>query len=48
MSYQEIVVFWQRQNIMTSAELEAVLNGQIVNFAYHSGKIENGNTTYQS
>ena len=37
---------WQGQNIMTSAELEVVLNGQIVNFAYHSGKIENDNITY--
>ena len=46
MSYQEIVAFWQGQNIMTSAELEAVLNGQIINFAYHSGKIENDNITY--
>lgn len=46
MSYQEIVSFWQEQNIRTSADLEAVFNGQIINFAYHSGKIENDNITY--
>ena len=46
MSYQEIVLFWQGQKISTSADLEAVLNGQIINFAYHSGKIENDNITY--
>ena len=46
MSYQELVCFWQGQNIATRADLEAVLNGQIVNFAYHSGKIENENITY--
>ena len=46
MSYQEIVLFWQGQKISTSADVEAVLNGQIINFAYHSGKIENDNITY--
>lgn len=46
MSYQDIVAFWQGKNIKTSAELEAVLNGQIINFAYHSGRIENDNITY--
>lgn len=46
MSYHEIVAFWQGENIATSAELEAVLNGKIINFAYHSGKIENDNITY--
>ena len=46
MSYQEIVSFWQGKKIITCADLEAVLNGQIINFAYHSGKIENDNITY--
>ncbi len=48
MSYHEIVAFWQGQNIMSNSDLEAVLNGQIVNFAYHSGKLENDNNPYQS
>lgn len=46
MSYHDIVDFWQSQNITSGAELEVVLNGQIINFAYHSGKIENDNITY--
>lgn len=46
MSYHDIVDFWQSKNITSGAELEGVLNGQIINFAYHSGKIENDNITY--
>ena len=46
MSYSNTVKYWQQQNIQSSADIEAVLNGQIINFAYHSGKIENPNTTY--
>ena len=45
-SYHEIVAFGQGKNIMASAELEVVLNGQIFNFTYHSGKIENDNIKY--
>ena len=32
--------------VRTAADLEAVLNGKIINFAYHSGKIENPIITF--
>ena len=32
--------------IQNAAELEAALNGYVIQFAYHSGKIENPNITY--
>lgn len=44
--YEQAVKFWQTKNITTGAELEVALNGQIINFAYHSGKIENDNINY--
>lgn len=46
MKYQEIISFWHGLQISTSAELESALNGQVINFAYHSGRIENENITY--
>lgn len=46
MSYLDAVAYWEKQKILNSADIEAVLNGQIINFAYHSGKIENPNITY--
>lgn len=46
MTYDDIVKFWQDKKITNAAELEAALNGYIISFAYHSGKIENDNITY--
>lgn len=46
MSYDKIIEFWQNKNITTGADLELALNGQLINFAYHSGKIENEKITY--
>ena len=44
--YDEILLAWQNLNIKNAAELETALNGYVVQFAYHSGKIENPNITY--
>ncbi|MDY2686317.1 MAG: Fic family protein [Selenomonadaceae bacterium] len=44
--YEDVVHAWQKQSITNAAELEAVLNGYIIAFAYHSGKIENAAITY--
>ena len=46
MSYLQAIEYWRNKEITNAAELEAALNGQIINFAYHSGKIENSNITY--
>ena len=46
MSYEKIINYWTSSQIKTRADLETILNGQIINFAYHSGKIENDNITY--
>ena len=39
--YDEIVLAWKNQKLRSVAELAAALNGYIIQFAYHSGKIEN-------
>lgn len=44
--YEKAIHFWQRKNILTDAELAEALNGHSIAFAYHSGKIENSNITY--
>lgn len=44
--YEKIVRFWQNKKITNSNEMETALNGYVVLFAYHSGKIENNNITY--
>ncbi len=44
--YQKAVSLWQRKNITTDAQLAEALNGHSIAFAYHSGKIENENVTY--
>ena len=44
--YEKIVRFWQNKKITNSNELETALNDYVVLFAYHSGKIENNNITY--
>ena len=46
MFYEKLLDYWERQNIDNGAKLEAALNGKLINFAYHSGKIENPNVTY--
>lgn len=46
MKYADIVQYWQKQKIQNSDDLRIILNNHIVNFAYHSGKIENPNTSY--
>ena len=46
MKYEDIIKYWQKQNIKNADDLRIILNGHIINFAYHSGKIENPNTSY--
>ncbi|MBR4489854.1 Fic family protein [bacterium] len=45
-NYEKAVALWKRKNIMSDAELAEALNGHSISFAYHSGKIENDNITY--
>ena len=45
-SYERALELWRRKNITTDAELAEALNGFSIAFAYHSGKIENDNVTY--
>ena len=45
-NYEKSVALWQQKNITTDAELFEALNGHSIAFAYHSGKIENDNITY--
>ena len=44
--YEKAVIFWRRRKIETDAELAEALNGHCIAFAYHSGRIENQNITY--
>lgn len=44
--YEQAKQFWKSRNITTDAELAEVLNGYSVAYAYHSGKLENDNITY--
>lgn len=44
--YDEVVLTWKNQKLRSAAELEAALNGYVIQFAYHSGKIENPQITY--
>ena len=44
--YEKAVALWRKRNITTDAELAEALNGHSIAFAYHSGKIENENVTY--
>lgn len=46
MEYSDIVKYWQKQHIKNSDALRTILHGHIINFAYHSGIIENPNTSY--
>ena len=44
--YEKALVLWKQKKIETDAELAEALNGHSIAFAYHSGKIENANVTY--
>ena len=44
--YEKAVALWQKRHLSTDAELAEALNGYRIAFAYHSGKIENDNVTY--
>ena len=44
--YERVLEWWRRKNIATDAELAEALNAFGIAFAYHSGKIENENVTY--
>ncbi len=44
--YNKAVSLWKQKNIKTDAQLAEALNGHSIAFAYHSGKIENENITY--
>ena len=46
MDYKDIVDFWKRKRIRSVAELSAILDAYSINFAFHSGKIENDRITY--
>lgn len=44
--YEQALELWRHKNITTDAELAETLNGFSIAFAYHSGKLENENVTY--
>ena len=44
--YEKAVDIWQKRKIKNDAELAEALNGHSIAFAYHSGKIENEQITY--
>jgi len=44
--YEKAVALWKDKQIDSDAALAEALNGHIIAFAYHSGKIENENVTY--
>ena len=46
--YDEIVLAWKNQKLRSAVELEVALNGYVIQFAYHSGKIENPQITYNA
>lgn len=46
MTYHDIIEFWHSKNIHTEAELESILHSYCIDFAFHSGKIENEKVTY--
>jgi Fic family protein len=45
-NYEMAVALWQAKKVDTDAELAEALNGHSIAFAYHSGKIENNQVTY--
>ena len=44
--YEKALALWKAKNIRSDAELAEALNGHSIAFAFHSGKIENPNITY--
>lgn len=46
MSYSDVIEFWKAKSVKTEEELEALLQQYCINFAFHSGKIENDKITY--
>ncbi len=44
--YEKALALWRSKRITTAAELAEALNGHSIAFAYHSGKIENEQITY--
>ena len=46
LQYEKAVALWQRRGIHTDAELAEALNGHSIAFAYHSGRIENDQITF--
>lgn len=44
--YEDVLSFWKKKNIVTSGDLDAVVNGQAVTLAYHSTKIEEPQVTF--
>ena len=44
--YEKAVILWRRRKIRSGAELAEALNGHSIAFAYHSGRIENPNITF--
>lgn len=44
--YGAVLAWWQKKNIRNDAELAEAMNGHSIDFAYHSGKIENEQITY--
>lgn len=44
--YEEAVALWRERRISTGAELALALSPRRIEFAYHSGKIENDKITY--
>ncbi len=46
MTYEQVVMNWQKKNINNVSELDLALDSFKINFAYNSGKIENQSITY--
>ena len=44
--YEDVLSFWKKKNIVTSGDLDAVVNGQAVTLAYHSTKIAEPQVTF--
>ena len=46
-AYNRVIKLWQSYNIKSVADLDRYLDNFRILFAYHSGKIENSDITYQ-
>ena len=45
-NYEKALALWRKKKITTDAQLAEALNSHSISFAYHSGKLENPNITY--